>query len=332
MALNGKARNPRTPYIWRVRLAGSIRRVLFAVLACACVGSAWVPSAGAKVVTKSPGAVRAYWTPERMRQALPAALIEPGGATTFSAGPAAAKHGSLHAVVPKPRARGVRTAGKVFFSKGLFDYECSGTVVRSPSRRLVLSAGHCAYIENAIGNGGGYPTNWMFVPAYSKRNGTVNAPFGKWAASRLEATPGWVDSVNSITSSGDSRFDVSAAILAKRKGKAIQDVVGARTPRFNASRQATYDAIGYPAEGQFNGNTEFECRSPLTQSDGSLGQPATLGIACDMTGGSSGGGWIVKNRYIESVTSYSYNSDPNTLYGPYFGPAIKAFYDSVKNG
>ena len=315
---------PATPYICAVRRPRSVHCLALALAALAGVWAVAAPSAGARAVAKSPSAIRAYWTPARMEHALPGSLLQPGGAT-FSANAPAARR-ALHDAVPNPRAKGVRTAGKVFFSRGLFDYECSGAVVSSPTRSLVLSAGHCAYVE---GPTGGYGTNWMFVPAYSKRNGMIHLPFGKWPAVSLHATQG---SADSALVAGDSRYDVSAEILAKRHGKAIQDVVGARTPRFNANREATYDAIGYPAEGQFNGNTEFECRSPLERSDARGGQPATLGIACDMTGGSSGGGWIVKNRYIESVTSYSYNNDPDTLYGPYFGQAIKAFYNSVKNG
>ncbi len=274
-------------------------------------------------VTQSPGAIRAYWTPERMRHALPGALLAPGGGPATAAS-TSAKRGSLHDAVVNPKRRGVRTAGKVFFSQGLFDYECSGTVVRAPSRSLVLSAGHCAYAD---GVGGGYGKNWIFVPAY--RSG--RAPFGRWTTrpGGLVAPSEWVDSA---LTGGDSRYDVSAATLAPLRGERLQDVVGARTPRFNAARGEDYDAIGYPAEDPFDGQDEFRCRSPLTASDPRAGSPATLGIACDMTGGSSGGGWIVARKYIESVTSYGYNNDPYTLYGPYFGSAIKAFYNSVKYG
>ncbi len=265
-----------------------------------------------------------------MQDARPASLLLPGGSLAAAAA-SQNRRVALHESVGNAKRPGVRTAGKVFFSRGAFDYECSGTVVRSPSRSLVLSAGHCAYVENAVGGGGAYPVNWMFVPAY--RDGL--APFGKWAAASLQATPEWVSSVNSdITGQvgGDSRFDVSAAILAARRGKRIQDVVGGRTPRFDASRSAVFNAFGYPAESPFDGRSEFECRSPLTQSDASRGAPATIGIACDMNGGASGGGWIVNRRYIESLTSYNYTDDRDTLYGPYFGTAIKAFYNSVKSG
>lgn len=300
------------------------RRARLSVLAC---GLALVAAPATAQAATGSAAVRSYWTPERMRAALPGSLLAPGALSTQSAG--AAKRGGLHDAVAHPKRKGTRTAGKVFFSQGLYDYECSGTVVRAPSRSLVLSAGHCAYVSQTLG--GAYGTNWIFVPAYKDGH----APFGKWAAQKLQASSGWVSSVNSGLpglNGGDSRFDVSAATVAPLHGKQIEDVVGARRIRFNAKRDVTYDAIGYPAEHPFNGKREFECQGPLKVSDGAMGNPPTLGLGCDMTGGSSGGGWIVAGKYIESVTSYGYNNDPNTLYGPYFGDAISSFYGSVKNG
>jgi V8-like Glu-specific endopeptidase len=282
--------------------------------------------ASANLPTASASAVRAYWTPARMRAALPGSLLAPGGAFTAAAQPKRA----LHQAVAHPQRVPTRTAGKVFFSQGLYDYECSGTVVHALSRRLVLSAGHCAYVAQTLG-GGAYGTHWMFVPAYKDGH----APFGKWAASKLVATPGWVSSVDSGfpgLNGGDSRFDVSAATLAPLHGQKIEDVVGARRIRFDGKRSVTYDAIGYPAEAPFNGKREFRCVSPYEGADHTVGSPPTISIACDMTGGSSGGGWIVGGKYIESVTSYGYNDDPNTLYGPYLGDAIHSFYASVKNG
>jgi hypothetical protein len=305
------------------------RRASASLLLAGAIAAGAIPadaSAQTQGADASARAVRAYWTPARMRNALPGSLLEPGGSTAVAPQPKRA----LHQPVAHPKRRPTRTAGKVFFSQGLYDYQCSGTVVHSASRSLVLSAGHCAYVAQTLG-GGAYGTHWMFVPAYKDGR----HPFGKWAASKLVATPGWVSSVNSDfvgINGGDSRWDVSAATMAPLHGQKIEDVVGGRRIRFNGKRSVTYDAIGYPAESPFNGKREFECVSPYAGADDSVGNPPTVSIACDMTGGSSGGGWIVGGKYIESVTSYGYNNDPNTLYGPYFGDAIRSFYASVKDG
>jgi hypothetical protein len=51
-----------------------------------------------------------------------------------------------------------------------------------------------------------------------------------------------------------------------------------------------------------------------------------------MTAGASGGGWIGRSGRLVSVTSYGYNHDPSSLYGPFFGAAVRSFYESVKDG
>ena len=50
-----------------------------------------------------------------------------------------------------------------------------------------------------------------------------------------------------------------------------------------------------------------------------------------MTSGSSGGGWVVGGA-VHSVTSYSYDSDPAHLYGPYFGISAQDLYKAVRGG
>ena len=48
-----------------------------------------------------------------------------------------------------------------------------------------------------------------------------------------------------------------------------------------------------------------------------------------MTPGSSGGGWIAAGTLI-SVTSYSYQSEPGHLYGPYLSRTAKRLYKRVR--
>ena len=52
------------------------------------------------------------------------------------------------------------------------------------------------------------------------------------------------------------------------------------------------------------------------------------GLACNMTGGSSGGGWI-QNGSLSSVTSFGYTGVKNILWGPYFGSTIQAVYNTA---
>jgi hypothetical protein len=50
-----------------------------------------------------------------------------------------------------------------------------------------------------------------------------------------------------------------------------------------------------------------------------------MGIDCDMTGGSSGGGWIAGGSVV-SVNSYGYTTLPNVMFGPYQGSVAQSLY------
>jgi V8-like Glu-specific endopeptidase len=298
-------------------LAGVVALTVFAPVAS---GSGLTPSKAR--------AIRDYWTPQRMRAATPLRL-----------GPTAASSakGSLHHRIRHIKRRPLRAHGKVFFrvtsALMTYDYECSGTAAKAPSKSLVITAGHCSYDQATLSSNGNAVRKWVFVPAYSHGH----APFGKWPGTTT-ATTQWQQSSPTISplggiTGGDLRFDVGAGTVGRLHGKTLQSVVGGRSPGFNLSRHRTYHAIGYPAEPPFDGATEFGCDSTFKTSDnGEGGQPAPIGINCDMTGGSSGGGWVDDKGRLVSVTSYTLNGDDKTLYGPYFGSAIQAFYNSVKSG
>jgi len=277
-----------------------------------------------------------------MRAARPAGLLaHTAGAAAAAPRPlhlavrpdrAAARRAQLAKPVRKLRRYPARTHGKVFFSAGADQYECSGTAVRAPSRSLVLTAAHCAYLTEVLGSGNAVH-NWIFVPAYA--NG--RAPFGKWAATSLAAPAGWINSDPLIgptgeVTGGDSRFDLGAATVAAHGGHALQARVGGTSVAFRRPRRHPYMAFGYPAEGPFSGQREFSCASPYLGADPSYGNPPPIKIRCDMTAGASGGGWIDPRGRLVSVTSYGYLNHPRSLYGPYFGTALRAFYGSVSGG
>ena len=322
--------------------------------ACGVLGAspaaASVPSAPQ---LRSPAEIREYWTAERMREAIPAeALLDgvaaPAGAlpaseagATSVVGPAEpAARGPIEdllgtggsstsnraALIDNPRPAPLRTHGKVFFSMGLADYVCSGTVVRSEIKRLVVTAGHCVYSSSD-----GFATNWQFVPAYDEGQ----KPFGEWTATRLATTPQWRESE-------DIRYDVGVARMGKLNGKRLERVVGARGIGFNLD-PARYHAYGYPAEDPYDGEELRMCNSRTQGTDGSEGKPRPRRIDCDMTGGSSGGGWVVREKLVNSVVSYGYecgaiiivvpcppgtNPEEGKLFGPYFGDTVKRLYRS----
>ena len=284
------------------------------------LGLLWAANpAAAYTVTQTPAEVEAYWTPERMEAALPIGLPTLGGEVASPQAGAAAD-GSRFAV-GDPSAPGVRTHGKVFLTiPDLGNFVCSATVAASFSRSLVTTAGHC------VSDGRRFATNWMFVPAYDDGN----APFGRWSASELGATEGWKDS-------GDLRFDVGMARMEPNAdGKTIEEVVGAREIGFNRARSQFYHSFGYPSEQpplEFTGEREFTCTSSWRGDDEAFEQPRPMQIACDMTAGSSGGGWVSGNTLL-SVNSFKAGfiilPDNRFMYGPYFGDAVRALYQRMR--
>jgi hypothetical protein len=273
--------------------------------------------------------VRDYWTQARMRAAEPLGADPAAEPSSRALDCLPVPSRMCAKEVPDPTALGVRTHGKVYFSvaKGdrAGDYVCSGTVVNSRKRSVVWTAGHCVYAVDEEGDGDvpGFVANWIFVPAYDEGA----QPFGQWPAKRLATTGPW-------QAAGNIKYDLGAAVVRRdAEGRRLQNVVGARGIAFDQPRQRTYEAIGYPAENlptvTFDGEREFSCTSdPVANDDPGTAGPATMAIRCDMTGGSSGGGWISYGK-LYSVTSYGYSQELDRLYGPYMSASAKALYRKV---
>jgi V8-like Glu-specific endopeptidase len=261
-----------------------------------------VQTAQVKTVAKSRAEVVKYWTAERMRSATPVDQVQGLAGKTKLAYPFTRYEPS-----PYPTMH-----GKVFFSDGAANYVCSGTALTSGNQSVVWTAGHC------VNEGpGGFYTNWAFVPAY--RDGA--APYGTWAAENLLTTSAWGNS-------GDFSYDLGAAVVATNgSGQTLTSVVGGRGIAFNQAAEQRYLSHGYPAAPPFSGGRMYICDANLGTRDTSA-NPPTLGIGCDMTGGSSGGGWVVGNNVL-SVNSYGYTTQPNVMYGPYQGSVAQNLYTTA---
>jgi V8-like Glu-specific endopeptidase len=287
--------------------------LLLAAVACALVAvpAAQAARVKAKAVAQDKAAVQAYWTPEQMRNAIPAQELRAG------APPGQAKknpRAAAQPIAPPYTSTATRTNGKVFFSDDGLNYVCSGTAVLSGNKSVVWTAGHC--VHDGASN---FHTNWTFVPAYADGS----RPYGTWTARALLTTSGWAGG-------GDFSYDTGAAVVSPNGGSALTDVVGGRDIAFNTAREQQYAAHGYPAASPFNGQRLWVCGSPLVYNDTGA-NPATMGIDCDMTGGSSGGGWIA-NGSVTSVNSYGYRTLPNVMFGPYHGSVAQSLYTQAASG
>jgi V8-like Glu-specific endopeptidase len=333
----GRLRPPGSASLTLSRVVHSSSRATTYVVALAtaiCVtapGTAQADGIASRSVDQSAREVRAYWTPERIASARPASELLAGIpapsdllGTVLGAGEPTTRSQARR--VPDPRARPFRTHGKVFFHLPSGDYVCSGTVVRARNKRLVTTAGHCVFGD------GVFATNWMFVPA--KDGG--REPFGRWTAARLAAPGQW-------QGAEDVRYDVGMATIRKRNGRRLQKVVGARGIAFDRGRDLRFDVFGYPAEPPFDGGDLWRCRSQAQGTDQSVPSPKPIRIDCDMTGGASGGGWVIGRGRVNSVVSYGYECSPadlecliggnpeaGKLFGPYFGRTIKRLYKTQR--
>ena len=313
---------------------------LIAVLTAALLVAALAgPAAAApKKSSKSPGEISKYWTPERMKNATPRERAKPGGGG--GGGKGGGGRTSNWSTSPVPLSGGQYAGentknGKVFMTIDGANYVCSGTAVdaTTPGVNLVWTAGHC------VTDGPGHEaTNFMFVPGYY--NG--EEPYGRWAQGSgdlLDSTPGW-------EAQGADRFrnDVGAVQVTKAgdSGATFAGTaeIGTRPISFGidptGSRIVYY---GYPAARKFSGAQQYACASPFRLWDREpFSDP--MQISCDMTGGSSGGGWMLDSNGnsvadagepLVSVNSYGYSFEKSTMYGPYMaaGGQAQALYDAL---
>jgi V8-like Glu-specific endopeptidase len=281
--------------------------LLLAAFACAIVTAPAQARTQSQSVSQSAAAVERYWTAERMRNAVPADVVvsKQGKPERARGGPKLRR--SAVQIPPPYTSQPTSTNGKVFFTDGGSNFVCSGTALLSGNSSTVWTAGHCVH-----DGASGFHTNWAFVPAYV--DGTD--PLGTWPATTLLTTPGWAQ--------GDFPFDLGAAVVAPQGGSELTDVTGGRNIVFDSARNQQYQAHGYPAAPPFDGQRLWRCDSPLRFNDTSA-NPPTLGIDCDMTGGSSGGGWIAGSS-VASVTSYGYQNLPGVLFGPYQSTDAETLY------
>jgi V8-like Glu-specific endopeptidase len=209
-------------------------------------------------------------------------------------------------------ADGTRTNGKILaIDPGAGSYSCSGTAIETPSRSIVLTAGHCVVERGSEGR------RIAFVPAYDHGK----RPFGTFVVEDVYVMPQWRRSEN-------PGFDLAALRVRPNKlGMRLTDVVGARGYAIGKSRLSAFQIFGYPA-ARAGGEELRSCRAHGLGIDHLTSRffgPPTMPASCDMAAGASGGAWIFDGRYVSGVTSYSYQGRPTQLFSPYFGPEVGAF-------
>ena len=280
----------------------------------------------ASATTTVSGATTAgYWTPERMRAAIPGDVLADRAVARqnskgTNSGPSVEEKGSSTKIAGTSGKASKTTAlhkdelpvnhiGKVFFTLGGANFVCSGNSVVSTNKSTVSTAGHC------VNEGpGAFATNFVFVPGTR----TVRHP-------RQMAGQG---AVRAKQWSGDRnmQYDTGFAVVSQLNGQNLADVAGASGVAFNQARGLNYKSYGYPAAAPFTGQTLVSCTGK-SANDVINPQFDTQGIPCDMTGGSSGGPWFLggtdatklSDGFQNSINSYGYGTRSTTMFGPYWG-------------
>ncbi|MFE9931732.1 trypsin-like serine peptidase [Streptomyces sp. NPDC005533] len=309
------------------------RTALSVLLAAGALVTGALTAATPSVAADAPASFRqqhtsGFWTAERMRSATPLDVTAvPGAARSAvatSAAPTRVAPTAAASPTAFPQAGGawtgggavVKTSGRVFFTMGDRTASCSGDSVTSANGSTVITAGHCVKYQGA------WHTNWVFVPAYN--NGS--APYGQWSATKTFATDQWA-------ASEDMNMDVGLAVVAPLNGQTLSQAVGAQGILFNGGYNKKMYSFGFPAAAPYDGTKLVYC-SGNSSKDFLLTRDH--GLACNMTGGSSGGPWFQDFNEATglgtqvSVNSFGYTFLPNRMYGPYFGNEAKAAYDKAQ--
>jgi V8-like Glu-specific endopeptidase len=224
------------------------RRYILTAALAAAVAACAVPSTAAAsdvVAARAAASPSGYWTPARMQDAI--------------------RNASPHDIAlaagarPAPALPGMRTVGRVFsVQPNGENYACSGTLVDSPNRSLVWTAGHCIH----RGKRGGFHTSVVFVPAYQPRATGQPAPFGVWRAAQLGVPRAWAR-----LGRADSRkryrpdLDGGAIVLARdAAGRTLTDALGfSQHISFPHRVRSKVRLIGYPLAAPFGGEHMTQC-------------------------------------------------------------------------
>jgi V8-like Glu-specific endopeptidase len=214
--------------------------------------------------------------------------------------------------------------GKLFYWTGSAWNVCSGTAINSSTKSLVMTAGHCVYdtIKNR------WMSNFRFCPGYQ-----FSCPLGVWTATSAGTTTTWA---NSTSSSYNWRDDVGMIKIARDSSRGyLVNYVGAQGVTFNQSAGLYRTALGYPVKDsrwpQYNWNGEDLV---YCQNYGTYDNDGHVNIPCTMTGGASGGPWLVNVGsnwlgYVNGVNSHKPTA--TTMGSPHFNNMELQLYDFWKN-
>jgi len=289
--------------------------------------------------------VREFWTPERMRNAIPAdntipmdvflrenlasdRFIFPEVPLTTLAEPMLPTVPHNQFFLKSGATPNFSIAnGKVFYldqSDGEI-HECSGAALSGVSMRLVATAGHCVH----GGPGKTWHQNWYFVPAYT--NGMH--PVGSFNAYVTRTSIDWI--IYGKTGKG-LRADVAfVTTYSEDESWRVVEAVGGHGIAFGGSFAFDADIFGYP-KNMANGKYMKTCSGP-TYGHILAGYPFLSISGCNFGEGASGGPWL--HQYdnatgigtMRGITSFSLGNSSGyaSNHAAYFNLLIKDMHTAA---
>jgi hypothetical protein len=219
-----------------------------------------------------------------------------------------------------------RQVGKLYFDRqkgpGVDWRHCSATAVNSENKSVVLTAGHCVYNADPDGNGliegnGYWYESVQFCPGYE-----YGCRLGVWHSRQMFTTNSW------FYGTGNPRRinyadDMAVVLVKPNQSGYLVNAVGGHGISFNQPTGLSRHALGYPAadwrfpEYNYNGEDLIYC--PGRDRYDGFGH---VEIACTMTGGASGGPWLINpnNQWLGTLNGVnSHKLSGPRVSSPYFG-------------
>ena len=192
-----------------------------------------------------------------------------------------------------------RAAGKLFFKIGANSFVCSASLIK---RGVVVTAAHC------VANYGRrqFYTGWQFVPA--EHNGA--APYGTWTAKSATILTAYFTGTDNCAQFGVVCPDDVAVLTENTQGGRYPGTTtgwfgyGWNGYGYNGSSQALIAQLGYPVA--LDGGLIMERTDSQGFVAGALSNNTIIGSL--MTGGSSGGPWLVNLGMRPSLSGISFGS------------------------
>lgn len=195
-----------------------------------------------------------------------------------------------------------RAAGRLFFKIGANTFVCSASLIKPG---VVVTAAHC--VAN-FGHSQFY-SGWTFVPAYF--NGS--APFGVWSAQSVTILSSYFNGSDPCAQSGViCQDDVALIVLTPHSGIFPGSATGwfgygwggYSFSNWMGNSQAIIAQLGYPVA--LDGGNRMERNDSQGFTVGELSNNTIIGSL--MTGGSSGGPWLVNFGLAPALAGVSFGN------------------------